>query len=87
MRSTQTLIGATCLFLILCLTACMRTAPASYRGLPAASLFADCPELTPPTCRTLGGMVQSILDYQTALDRCNDDKAALRAWAEREMEN
>ncbi|WP_442854923.1 Rz1-like lysis system protein LysC [Burkholderia sp. BDU5] len=64
-----------------CLTACTATAPAPHRDLPAASLLADCAEPDPPSSRTLGGLVQSVHDYQTALDRCNDDKAALRAWA------
>jgi hypothetical protein len=81
MRSKRTLLGVTSLFLMLCLTACSATAPAPQRDLPVASLLADCDEPAPPTERTLGGLVQSVHDYQTALDRCNDDKAALRAWA------
>jgi len=45
-------------------------------------LLADCPEPAAPAVRTNGALAQSVLDYQTALDGCNADKAALRAWGE-----
>jgi hypothetical protein len=58
------------------LTACTATGLAP----PSPSLLQECPEPAPPTERTLGGLVQSVLDYQTALDRCNDQLTGLRAY-------
>jgi len=74
----RTRIGAISLCLMLFTTGCT----VIERQLPPAALLADCPEPAPPAERTNGALAQSVLDYQTALDRCNDDKAALRAWTE-----
>jgi hypothetical protein len=47
---------------------------------PPASLLQACPEPAPPADHTLGGLVQSIHDYQTSLDNCNDQLTGLRAF-------
>jgi hypothetical protein len=39
-----------------------------------------CVEPDPPTDRTLGGLVQSMRDYQTAIDFCNAQLDALRSF-------
>jgi len=80
MRLPQTPIGAMALCLTLFLTGCTKTVV--QRQTPPAMLLAHCPEPAPPSLRTNGALAQSVLDYQTALDRCNDDKAALRAWGQ-----
>lgn len=81
MRFKRTLIGAASLFLMTCMQACTGIVPAVKQSLPDLTLIQACPEPAPPADHTNGGLVQSILDYQTVLDHCNDDKAALRAWA------
>ncbi|WP_422666700.1 Rz1-like lysis system protein LysC [Burkholderia multivorans] len=58
----------------MCGTACTATGP----GRPAASLLQPCDEPAPPSDHTLGGLVQSIHDYQTALDLCNAKLDGLR---------
>jgi len=68
------------LFLMLSLTACTQTIV--QRELPPALLLTPCPEPATPTPRTNGALAQSVLDYQNALARCNDDKAALRVWGQ-----
>ncbi|WP_458250074.1 Rz1-like lysis system protein LysC [Burkholderia cenocepacia] len=47
---------------------------------PATALLQPCAEPAPPTDHTLGGLVQSVHDYQTALDFCNAQLDALRAF-------
>jgi len=71
--------GVIPLSLMMSLTACTTTVV--ERLTPPETLLADCPAPAPPARRTNGALAQSILDYQTALDRCNDSKAALRVWA------
>ncbi|WP_446686554.1 Rz1-like lysis system protein LysC [Paraburkholderia youngii] len=63
----------------MCGTACTATGPAK----PAASLLLPCEEPAPPADHTLGGLVQSIHDYQTALDFCNAQLDGLRAFYEK----
>ena len=81
MRSKRILTGLALLFLMTCGTACTAIAPAAQRVLPPSSLLQTCAEPAPPSEHTLGGLVQSIHDYQSALDACNAALAALRAWA------
>lgn len=76
MRSKLTLTGLALAFPMMCLTACTAIAPAQ----PPAALLQACPEPVPPADHTLGGLVQSVLDYQTALDQCNDKLTGLRAY-------
>jgi hypothetical protein len=47
---------------------------------PPATLLQECPEPEAPTDHSLGGLVQSVHDYQTALDGCNDQLTGLRAF-------
>ncbi|WP_439896747.1 Rz1-like lysis system protein LysC [Burkholderia ubonensis] len=68
--------GAALLFLTLCGTACTATVPLR----PPATLLQPCAEPAPPAGHTLGGLVQSVHDYQTALDFCNAQLDALRAF-------
>ncbi|QYW02348.1 o-spanin [Burkholderia phage Paku] len=70
------LTGLALLSLTMFGTACTATAPAR----PAAALLQPCAEPAPPTDHTLGGLVQSVHDYQTALDFCNAQLDALRAF-------
>ena len=62
---------------MLSLTAC--SAPALIA--PPAEYLADCPHAEPPEDRTNAGLADYALPERQALDRCNADKAALRAWA------
>jgi hypothetical protein len=50
-------------------------------GLPPAALLEDCPEPVAEV-RTNGDLARLALDLKLALALCNNDKAALRAWAE-----
>ncbi|WP_425129860.1 Rz1-like lysis system protein LysC [Burkholderia vietnamiensis] len=75
MRSHRILSGLALLSLMTCLPACTATAPMR----PAAALLQPCAEPAPPTDHTLGGLVQSVHDYQTALDFCNAQLDGLRA--------
>ncbi|WP_425518334.1 Rz1-like lysis system protein LysC [Paraburkholderia edwinii] len=47
---------------------------------PPQALLQTCKEPGQPSEHTLGGLVQSIHDYQTALDNCNDQLTGLRAF-------
>ena len=60
---------------MLSLTACSgpQTLPTQYLN--------DCSHAEPPTERTNGAIVDYVRREQKALDVCNSDKAALRAWA------
>lgn len=77
MPSKQTLTGLTLAFLTLCMTAC---SPIKIK--PPADLLADCLHADAPADRTNGGLADYALRERQALDTCNADKAALRAWAE-----
>ena len=48
--------------------------------MPPADLLADCPHAPAPTARTNGALAGAVQDERAALDRCNADKAALRAY-------
>ncbi len=76
MRSKRTLTGLALLCLTMCGTACTATAPLR----PADSLLQRCEEPAPPADHTLGGLAQSVHDYQTALDFCNAQLDGLRAF-------
>lgn len=53
--------------------------PEVVSDLPPASLLADCPK--PATAaETVGDLVNGILARDAVIDRCNADKAGLRAW-------
>lgn len=48
---------------------------------PPSSLLADCPHAAEPAEHVNGALAKWLQDEQHALDACNADKAALRAWA------
>ncbi|BCL97690.1 hypothetical protein MAFF211491_21420 [Ralstonia solanacearum] len=52
------------------------------RLLPPQELLADCEHATAPEERTNAGLVRWLKDEQYALELCNADKSALRAWAQ-----
>ena len=60
---------------MLCLTACSTT-----KEIPTG-LLDDCPHATKPTERTNEALADYVKRERRALDVCNTDKAALRAWA------
>lgn len=62
---------------MLSMTAC---SPALVKLTPPDEYLKDCPHATPPD-RTQGGLADYAKREQHALDDCNTDKAALRAWA------
>lgn len=66
------------LLAVLALVGCASTQPV---GLPPAALLEDCPEPVAEV-RTNGDLARLALDLKLALALCNNDKAALRAWAE-----
>lgn len=48
--------------------------------MPPADLLADCPHALAPPERTNGALAGAVQEERAALDRCNADKAALRAY-------
>lgn len=76
MPSKRILTGLALAFLTLCTTAC-----SPMKVKPPADLLADCPHADAPADRTNGGLADFALRERQALDTCNADKAALRAWA------
>lgn len=62
---------------MLFLTACSAPIPLA----PPAEYLKDCPHAEPPEERTNAGLADAVMRGRKALDRCNADKAALRAWA------
>ena len=75
MRLARIGLGLTLLSLTLCLTACSVT-PLT----PSLGLLADCPHAPAPTERTNGALAGAVQAERAALDRCNADKMALRAY-------
>ncbi|WP_143277469.1 Rz1-like lysis system protein LysC [Bordetella genomosp. 9] len=75
MRWKRTGAGLTLLCLTLCLTAC------SVAPLPPAEYLEDCLHAEPPQERTNGALADFAQRERLALDLCNADKAALRAWS------
>ncbi len=65
----------------LCLTLFLTACSAPVLLTPPESLLADCAHAAPPTGRTNADLADYVLREQGALDECNTDKAALRAWA------
>ena len=67
------------LVLLLVLPGCTTTTK-YVRELPPVDLLADCP-LVVEQHDTNGDLVRTILEYRSALDKCNIDKGSLRKWA------
>lgn len=81
MNYKRTLLGLVLLCLTLCGTACAPVVKVE-RLLPPADLLADCAHADEPPERTNAGLGRWLKAEQAALDVCNADKAALRAWAQ-----
>ncbi|MCK4164749.1 Rz1-like lysis system protein LysC [Ralstonia pseudosolanacearum] len=81
MSCKRTLLGLALLSLTLFGTACTPKVRVE-RLLPPQELLADCEHATAPDERTNAGLVRWLKDEQYAMDVCNADKAALRAWAQ-----
>lgn len=64
----------------LLLASCATVTPPTTKLLPPASLLAECPAPR-AALSTNGALVDYILALRNALRLCNDDKAALREWA------
>ncbi|QEP52873.1 putative lambda Rz1-like spanin [Burkholderia phage AMP1] len=82
----RTVLGLTLLCLTLCGTACslapkVQTQTIVQKELPPESLLADCAYAPEPSERTNAALAVYVYSARTALDVCNADKAALRAWA------
>ncbi|WP_034628614.1 Rz1-like lysis system protein LysC [Desulfocurvibacter africanus] len=75
--------------ILLCLTLCAACSsrpqivpvPVVERVMPPPALAQDTARPT-WTGRTNGDLLEHAIDLGAALDRCNADKAALRAWAQ-----
>jgi hypothetical protein len=69
--------------LALMLAGCGTVRPPEVQVLvPPAALLQDCVYVAPPL-RTNGELVQAYVALQGVLALCNDDKEALREWAQR----
>lgn len=68
---------------LLGLSGCSALQPQVVKLKPPVDLLAVCP--TPVVDVTKNqGLVNGLLAYADALDQCNNDKAALRAWSDKE---
>lgn len=67
------------LFLIPLVSSCGTVVVDTPNPVPPQTLLRECPHPTndPETMREL---VEMVLDYTAALDRCNADKAAIRSF-------
>lgn len=65
----------------LALSGCFATVPEVIKLKPPVDLLQDC-EHPAYGVRTNADIANGLLAYQDALDKCNIDKAALRAWME-----
>ncbi len=81
MNYKRTLLGLVLLSLTLFGTACTPRVRVE-RLLPPQELLDDCEHATAPEERTNAELARWLKDEQYALDACNADKAALRAWAQ-----
>ncbi|WP_412133191.1 Rz1-like lysis system protein LysC [Bordetella bronchiseptica] len=77
MPCKRILTGLAAACLMLYLTACSAPVPLA----PPAEYLEDCPHAEPPKERTNAGLSDAVRRGREALDRCNADKEALRAWA------
>lgn len=68
--------------LCLALTGCA-TAPVTVKLTPPADLLQECGPVVEQTV-TNGQLAATILEYRKVLRLCNNDKAALREWSEKE---
>lgn len=59
------------------------SAPTVTKMLPPVDLLQDCGPVI-ELHATNGDLAGTILDYRKALHLCNNDKAALREWANKE---
>jgi len=77
--------GLTSLCLLALLSGCATAPPVTLiqREKPPAHLLLDCP-LPAQEFRTNADLLAHILALRGSLRGCNDDKAALREWAESE---
>jgi len=65
----------------LALSGCFATPGPVVREKPPANLLADCPMPTVYLTHN-GGLAQGIGRLRDSIKNCNDDKKALREWAE-----
>lgn len=65
-----TLLGAGC------------ASTSTVKQVPPPALTQDCPTPPPRPLQTNMDLLWVIQDFRLALDLCNADKAALRAWSE-----
>lgn len=77
------LLWATMLVMAVVFLSGCATAPEfrEARDLPPAQLLQEC-EAPSPIVTTNGDLARYILALKQALNLCNDDKAALREWAQ-----
>lgn len=74
MRVLALVLGA------LLLAGCATRAPEVVKLTPPASLLADCEHPVINVTKNKG-LAEGIVAYREALDKCNNDKAALREWS------
>jgi hypothetical protein len=60
-------------------TGCATRSPEVAKQYPPTDLLADCPHPVVNVTKNKG-LAEGILAYRQALDKCNNDKAALREW-------
>lgn len=65
----------------LMLAGCASTVPVPVRALPPVELIQDCPAVAEDVS-TNGALVRTYRALKESLHACNNDKAALREWAE-----
>lgn len=61
------------------LMGCAALTPEVVKQYPPTDLLADCPHPVINVTKNKG-LAEGILAYRDALDKCNNDKAALREW-------
>lgn len=66
--------------MVLSLTAFIAACSTAHPNKPPDILLADCPHAVAPVDRTNAGLARYVQDERHALNACNTDKAALRAF-------
>jgi hypothetical protein len=66
---------------LMALSGCQALAPTVLKLMPPAELLQDCPS-PEYSVRSNGDLAKAILAERNALALCNNDKGALRRWAD-----
>lgn len=69
--------------LAMLMSGCATATPEVVKQYPPTDLLADCQHPVIDVTKNKG-LAEGILAYRAALDKCNNDKAALREWSSKE---